>query len=112
MDRGHPELAAQIDSLHPAVLRLIARTAEAARARHRTVAVCGGTASDPVAVPILIGLGVTELSVVAAAIGGVKAVVASVTTEECRELAQKALAAETAEAVRSLVVATTAGCVV
>src|SRR5206468_11565015 len=58
MDRGHPELAARLDALHPAVLRLIAKTAEAARAHRRPVAVCGGLASEPLAAPILIGLGV------------------------------------------------------
>jgi len=52
MDRGHPELAARLDALHPAVLRLIAKTVVSGeRVYGRTVAVCGGLASDPVAVP-------------------------------------------------------------
>src|SRR6185437_9520833 len=58
MDRGHAELAPRLDALHPAVLRLIAQTTAAAKAHSRTVAVCGGLASDPLAVPVLIGLGV------------------------------------------------------
>ncbi|EQD55934.1 PTS system, glucose-specific EIIA/HPr/phosphoenolpyruvate-protein phosphotransferase component, partial [mine drainage metagenome] len=72
MDRGHPQLAARLDGLHPAVLTLIARTAEAAHAHGRGVAVCGGLAADPAAAPILIGLSVRELSCAPAAIPGVK----------------------------------------
>ncbi len=63
MDRGHPKLAPQVDGLNPAVLRLIAHTVKGARSAGRWVGVCGGIASDPCAVPILIGLGVDELSV-------------------------------------------------
>ena len=64
MDRGHAELAARIDGVHPAVLRLIDATARGAATHGRPVAVCGGLASDPAAVPLLLGLGVDELSVV------------------------------------------------
>src|SRR5262249_3406809 len=63
MDRGHPELAARVDALHPAVLKLIAMTAAAGARTGKLVAVCGGVAADPAAVPLLIGLGVRELSV-------------------------------------------------
>lgn len=103
MDRGHPDLAARLDGLHPAVLHLIARTAAAARQNGRTLAVCGGLASDPVAVPILIGLGVHELSMIPAVIPQLKALIATVCTDDCIVLAQRALATETAQAVRALV---------
>ena len=63
MDRGHPQLAAKIDGLSPAVLRLIKRTVEAAHANDCWVGVCGGIAGEPQAIPILVGLGVDELSV-------------------------------------------------
>jgi phosphoenolpyruvate-protein kinase (PTS system EI component) len=102
MDRGHPELAARLDALHPAVLRLIARTAGAALAHGRSVSVCGGLASDPTAVPILIGLGVYELSMVPSVIPQIKALIAEISIESCRELARAALELETAEAVRAL----------
>jgi phosphocarrier protein FPr/phosphocarrier protein len=105
MDRGHPELAARLDALHPAVLRLIARTAEAAQARKRTVAVCGGLASDPVAAPILIGLGVHELSAVPSVVPQLKAFIRRLTMEECVSIARKALQQDSAEAVRMLAVA-------
>ncbi len=102
MNRGHAQFAARLDALHPAVLRLIARTAEAARAARRRTAVCGGLASDPAAVPILIGLGVHELSCVPAAIAPLKALIGGLTLAECRERAREALAQESAEAVRAL----------
>jgi phosphocarrier protein FPr/phosphocarrier protein len=103
MDRGHAELAARIDGLHPAVLRLIAATTAGA-ARHRCpVAVCGGLASDPEAVPLLIGLGVTELSVVPALIARLKARIRMLTLDQCRELARQALELRDAAQVRDLV---------
>lgn len=102
MDRGHPELAARLDALHPAVLRLIARTAGAAVSHGRRIAVCGGLASDPAAVPILIGLGVHELSMVPSVIPQLKALIGGITVDACRELARQALELETAAAVRAL----------
>jgi multiphosphoryl transfer protein len=102
MDRGHPELASRLDALHPAVLRLIARTAGAALSHGRRVAVCGGLASDPTAAPILIGLGVHELSVVPSFIPQLKTLISGLSLDTCRELARQALELETAEAVRAL----------
>ena len=102
MDRGHPELAARLDALHPAVLRLIARTAGAAISHGRRVAVCGGLASDPAAAPILIGLGAHELSMVPSVIPQLKALISSITLDACRDLARQALELESAEAVRAL----------
>jgi phosphoenolpyruvate-protein kinase (PTS system EI component) len=102
MDRGHPQLAPRLDALHPAVLRLIALTADAARAHGRHAAVCGGLASEPLAAPLLIGLGIVELSAVPAVIPQLKARIAAVSLDECRALAQRALQAEDAAAVREL----------
>jgi multiphosphoryl transfer protein len=102
MDRGHPELAARLDALHPAVLRLIASTVEGAQARQRLVAVCGGLASDPVAAPILIGLGVHELSAVPSVIPELKALIRRLTAAQCTAIARQALEQSCAEAVRAL----------
>ena len=102
MDRGQPELAARLDGLHPAVLRLIARTTEAARTRGRPVAVCGGLASDPVAAPILIGLGVHELSAVPSVIPRLKALIRQLTLTDCADIAHQALAQSSAGAVREI----------
>jgi phosphoenolpyruvate-protein phosphotransferase len=103
MDRGHPKLAPQVDGLNPAVLRLIAHTVNGAHPEGKRVGVCGGIASDPRAVPILLGIGVDELSVSLPAIPAVKAQIRSLRIDACRELAERALAAESAEAVRALV---------
>ena len=102
MDRANPLLAAQVDALHPAVLRLIAMTVEGAAQSGKPVAVCGGLASDPLGARILVGLGIRELSVVPAAIGAVKASLRSVTLEQCRALARQALEADSAASVRHL----------
>jgi phosphocarrier protein FPr len=85
------------------VLRLIAHTVKGAETQKRRVAVCGGIASDPAAVPILIGIGVTELSVSLPAIPTVKAQVRTLRMDACRTLAERALAAESAQEVRALV---------
>jgi len=103
IDRGHRMLSAQLDALHPAVLQLIGRTAEAARAAGKTAAVCGGLAADLAAAPILIGLGISELSVPAPVIPRLKAAIRVLTFESCRAAAQEALALESPAAVRALV---------
>ena len=103
MDRGHPGLAPRVDGLSPAVLRLIDQTARAAREHGRKAAVCGGMAGDPQAVPILLGLGIDELSVAVPAIPVVKSQIRRLQMEDCRALAQAALACATASEVRALV---------
>jgi phosphoenolpyruvate-protein phosphotransferase len=99
-DRLHPKLAAFADGLHPAVLRLIDRTVQAAHAAGKWVGICGELGSDPQAVPILIGLGVDELSVAVPAIPAVKAQIRASTLRETRACAERALACATAEEVR------------
>jgi phosphocarrier protein FPr len=103
MDRGHPRLAPLVDGLSPAVLRLVDQTVRAAQRFGRKTAVCGGIAGDPQAVPLLVGLGIDELSVAGPAIPAVKAQIRRLRLEECRELARKALACATAADVRALV---------
>ena len=103
MDRGNAELAPRVDALHPAVLALIARVGEAGERHGKLVAVCGGLASDPAAAPLLLGLGVRELSVVPTMIPPLKAKVSRLTLSGCRELAARAITLESAQAVRQLV---------
>jgi phosphocarrier protein FPr len=107
MDRGHPQLARQADGLHPAVLRMIDQTVRAAAGkdtgRNAWVGVCGGMAGDPLGAVILIGLGVTELSVSIPSIAAIKARIRNVSMRDARELARRALACDSAEAVRALV---------
>lgn len=106
VDRGHPRIAAMADALHPAVLRLIKMAADAAHAHGRWIGVCGGVAADPAAIPILVGLGIDELSVPVPAIPAVKDAVRALETAACGRLAEQALAAESAAAVRALAVQT------
>ena len=101
MDRCQPALAEQADGLHPAVLKLVAATVEGAAAHGRPVAVCGALAGDPVAVPLLIGLGVTELSVAAVSVPAIKARVRGLDWHACRKHAREALALDSAQAVRA-----------
>ncbi|PLR28864.1 phosphoenolpyruvate--protein phosphotransferase, partial [Caulobacter zeae] len=103
MDRGNPELAARIDALHPAVLRMIDQTCKGAARHGRWVGVCGGLASDLSAVPVLLGLGVTELSATAAIVPEVKALVRRLSLPACRDLAAKTLDQASPEAVRDLI---------
>jgi multiphosphoryl transfer protein len=103
MDRGHAELARRTDALHPAVIQLIAAAASAGAAVGKLVAVCGGVAADRTAVPILLGLGIRELSVVPAAIPALKRQIGGLRIEECRELAQRCLHLGSAAEVRSLI---------
>ncbi len=103
MDRGHPKLAPKVDALNPAVLRLIAQTVEGAHAHDRHAGICGGVAGDPHAVPILVGLGIDELSVSLPAIPTVKAQIRRLSLTTCRDLAQRALKCTTVEEVRALI---------
>jgi phosphocarrier protein FPr len=103
MDRGHPKLAPKVDALNPAVLRLIAQTIEGAHAHQRHAGICGGIAGDPHAVPILVGLGIDELSVSLPAIPTVKAQIRRLSHAACLDLARRALDCATAEEVRALI---------
>jgi phosphoenolpyruvate-protein phosphotransferase len=103
MDRGHPKLGAKADAMNPAVLRLIAQTVDGAHAEGKWVGVCGGIASDPQAVAILVGIGVDELSVSVPAIPAVKAEVRTRSLADCQALAKQALSCDTAAEVRALV---------
>ncbi|MFM0719991.1 phosphoenolpyruvate--protein phosphotransferase [Paraburkholderia strydomiana] len=101
MDRCQADLAAQADGLHPAVLRLIAAAVQGADRYGKWVGVCGALAGDPLAMPLLIGLGVTELSVDPVSVPGIKARVRNLDYQLCRQRAQDALALESAQAVRA-----------
>ena len=103
MDRLHPELAERLDGLHPAVLRLIECATRAGGARRIETGVCGNLASDPEAVPLLIGLGIRELSVVPAQIPRLKALVRTLEATACADLARRALDLVNASEVRALV---------
>lgn len=101
-DRTNAGVAAGLDALHPAVLRLIDATVRGSAGHKRWTGVCGGMAAEAAAVPLLIGLGVTELSVPVAAVAETKAAVRALDLGRCRALAEAALDAPDAAAVRAL----------
>jgi phosphoenolpyruvate-protein kinase (PTS system EI component) len=101
-DRGNAAVAALADGLHPAVLRLIGEVTAAGEPDWREVCVVGELGSDPLAIPLLLGLGVTTLSVRPNAVAPVKQVVRAVDLDQARALAHAALEAESATAVRQL----------
>lgn len=101
-ERGNPALASLNDPMHPAVLRLIRMVVDAAEAAGRWVGVCGDAAGDPIAIPILVGLGITELSMAAPLIPAAKVLVRTLYYEEARGLAEQALTLATAAEVRAL----------
>jgi phosphocarrier protein FPr len=101
-ERGNAGVAALADALHPAVLALIERTCTAALAAGRWTGVCGELAGDPSATPLLLGLGVRELSMAPPAIGFVKRAVRTTDLGRARGLAERALACATAAEVRDL----------
>ena len=103
MDRSNPRLAPQLDALQPAVLRLIARTVEGGHQHKRWVSVCGALAGDPAAVPVLVGLGVDDLSVDIPIVPAVKARVRALSLLDCRAIARAALDADDGAAVRAIV---------
>nr|WP_199064760.1 phosphoenolpyruvate--protein phosphotransferase [Chromobacterium sp. ASV5] len=102
IDRQHPELAAEADSLHPAVLRLIRQTVQGAARHQRWVGVCGGIAGDPLGACLLAGLGVNELSMSPRDIAAVKAALRRNRLADLRTLAERALDCDSADEVRQL----------
>jgi phosphoenolpyruvate-protein phosphotransferase/dihydroxyacetone kinase phosphotransfer subunit len=101
-ERGNERVAAIADPLHPAVLRLIQLVAEAGRAHGKWAGICGELAGDTLATPVLLGLGVTELSAAPPLVPGVKDAVRAVVLEDARGVAAEALRLESASAVRDL----------
>ena len=103
IDRNNESVAGLYDPMHPAVLKCIGHVCEVARARGLRVSVCGEVASDPVMTPLLVGLGVTELSMAPAALLEVKAAVRNLSYEKCRRMARRALKAGTGPEVAEIV---------
>ncbi|HWJ66332.1 MAG TPA: phosphoenolpyruvate--protein phosphotransferase [Nocardioides sp.] len=99
-DRMCSDLAHLTDAWQPAVLQLIAMTAAAGQRAAKPVGVCGEAAADPLLACVLVGLGITSLSMASAAVRPVGARLASVTVEQCRDMASAALAAASPSAAR------------
>ena len=101
-DRTNQRVAALNDPLHPALLRQIDAVLRAAHAHGRWVGLCGEMAADPLAIPILLGLGLDEFSMAPASIPAAKQLITQLTMPEARRLAQKALQLNDGASVRAL----------
>lgn len=106
IDRGSHELARLASPFDPSILRLIHTTVRAGRAADIPVSVCGAMASDPLAVLLLVGMGIRDLSMEAAAIAEIKETLRRVTVEECEALANETLQLGTAAEVELAVAET------
>ena len=99
VDRGNARLAPLYNPFHPAVLKLIHHVADAGRAAGIEASVCGEMASNPLAVFLLIGLGITALSVGTASLPEIKKIIRSVPSSDARVAASAALDASSANEV-------------
>lgn len=102
-DRTNPQVAKLADALHPAVLRTIAQTVQAAHQAGIWVGICGEIAADPLAVPILLGIGIDEFSLNPQSIPTLKQKITQLTQTEAIAIASSALKLDCAAKVRSLV---------
>lgn len=100
-DRGNAKVAHLAQALQPAVLRLIDQTVRAGHDAGIWVGMCGELAGNSLATPLLVGLGLDELSMSAPAIPAVKAAIRRLTLSQARQIAAHALQLDTAEAVRA-----------
>jgi phosphoenolpyruvate-protein phosphotransferase len=102
-DRTNAQVAALATGFQPAVLRLVRDVIAAAHAQGKWVGLCGELAGEPLAVPVLLGLGLDEFSMNPPAIPLAKQVIRALTLHEVRAVAQEALSLESADAIRALV---------
>jgi len=103
IDRSNRSLAPLASPFHPAILRMIRQVIRAAAANGIPVSLCGAMASDPLAALVLVGLGVRQLSMEAAAIPEIKEALRRVSIVDCERVTELALTLDTADEVEELV---------
>jgi len=103
VDRTNEEVSYIYDDMHPAVLRAISEITKHAQKERIPVDVCGELASNPLAVPILIGLGINELSVSPTSIPIIKWIIQNIPLEGSKRLAKEVLTLENGQEVREKV---------
>ncbi|HJL05774.1 MAG TPA: phosphoenolpyruvate--protein phosphotransferase [Polyangiaceae bacterium LLY-WYZ-15_(1-7)] len=103
VDRSNPDVAPLGDPAHPAVLQLLARVVEAGRVHGKPVAMCGDMAADPIALPVVLGLGFRRLSMPLGSLPFAQETVRRVAMSELAPLAEEALAMESGAEVRDRV---------
>lgn len=102
VDRGNEKISYLYDYCNPAVVRLIRGVAEAAGHRGIPLGMCGGMAGDPIAVPLLVGLGLDELSMASGSVPEVKYLLSRISLQECRKLADSVAACKSTKEVRQM----------
>ena len=102
VDRGNTKISVLYDGLHPAVLRLMKMTCDAGRKAGIDVGICGEMGGQLEATPLLVGMGFNEISISGKMLPAVKYSISRLNAKACRELLDKAIAANDAEAVRQL----------
>ena len=102
IDRASQSLAAQASPFDPSILRLIKYVTDTGKKQNRPVSLCGAMASDPLAACLLVGLGLRDLSMEAAAIPEIKEAIRRLTVPEAEAIAAEALECDSAEAVEAV----------
>ncbi len=105
IDRGNNRIAHLYDPSHPAVLRVLKQVVDAGHARKLKVSVCGEMAGDPIYAPLLLGLGVDELSMTPTLLPAVKFLIRAMRMDDARKLAQDALAQSDPKQTYAMIVA-------
>ena len=100
VDRGNAKVSRWYDHLHPAILRLVAMTSQAAKKQGIELGICGEMASDPLALPLLLGLGLDELSMSPSAIPKMKRLVRKFRADTARQMVRKILSMREANEIR------------
>lgn len=104
VDRGNEKISCLYNYFNPGVIRLMKSAADAAHASGIPIGICGGMAGDPVAIPLLVGLHLDELSMAAGAVLKAKSVLSKISGQECAELAGKSFAMKSAKEIQRLLV--------
>lgn len=102
VDRNNTRVAKLYNTLHPSVLRAILQVVEAGREHNKPVSVCGEMAGDPAAAILLLGMGITSMSMASASLPRVKWVVRTFTRRRARNLLKQALQMDAADEIRAL----------
>lgn len=103
LDRNNSRVAERYDHVHPAVLHEVNRIVRLAREHNLPLSLCGEMAADPVAVILLMGMGIQRLSMSAAKLPKIKYLIRSISLTQCKQILQQALCLESSEAIRARV---------
>jgi len=104
IDRVNDDVAYLYSPFHPSALRALKIIVDAANAAGIPVSLCGGAAGEPMMTPLLVGLGIREMSMAPHSIPFIKAAVRTISYEESRKLAQQALEKTTEDEIQQLAV--------